>query len=78
MIYLSIVLTLGVVLLIAAFDASIALFLYLTGQFLLLRIRSIPILLRLRWDILTITLNKRKYLDQARKLRAELGITDDE
>jgi hypothetical protein len=78
MIYLSIVLTLGVVLLIVAFDASIALFLYLMWQFLLLRIRSIPILLRLRWDILTITLNKGKYLDQARKLRAELGIKDDE
>ena len=78
MIYLSIVLTLGVVLLIVAFDASIALFLYLMWQFLLLRIRSIPILLRLRWDILTITLNKGKYLDQARKLRAELGIKEDE
>lgn len=78
MIYLSIVLTLGVVLLIVAFDASIALFLYLMWQFLLLRIRSIPILLRLRWNILTITLNKGKYLDQARKLRAELGIKEDE
>jgi hypothetical protein len=78
MIYLSIVLTLGVVLLIVAVDASIALFLYLMCQLLWVRIKSIPLLLRLKWDILTITLNKEKYLDQARKLRAELGIKDDE
>jgi hypothetical protein len=78
MIYLSIVLTLGVVLLIAAVDASIAFFLYLMWQLLLVRIKSIPLLLRLKWAIFTITLNKGKYLDQARKLRAELGIKDDE
>jgi hypothetical protein len=78
MIYLSIVLTLGFVLLIVALDASIALFLYLMCQLLWVRIKSVPLLLRLKWDILTITLNKGKYLDQARKLRAELGIKDDE